>query len=90
MDFLYVGLAVLFFGLSWGLVKLVHRRRNRVARAAGVPGARALEAGALLVTRTPVKPLSWKAYGVGVVVFNVLLALVMYLVMSLLQWGFFQ
>ena len=38
----------------------------------------------------PVKPLSWKAYGVGVVAFNVLLALVMYLVMSLLQWGFFQ
>jgi len=38
----------------------------------------------------PVKPLSWKAYGVGVLVFNVLLALVMYLVMSLLQWGFFQ
>ncbi len=34
--------------------------------------------------------LGWKAYGVGVVVFNVLLALVMYLVMSLLQWGFFQ
>ncbi len=42
------------------------------------------------MTRTPVKPLGWKAYGVGVVVFNVLLALVMYLVMSLLQWGFFQ
>ena len=42
------------------------------------------------MTRTPVKPPGWKAYGVGVVVFNVLLALVMYLVMSLLQWGFFQ
>ena len=25
MDFLYVGLAVLFFGLSWGLVKLCER-----------------------------------------------------------------
>jgi len=38
----------------------------------------------------PGKPLGWKAYTVGVVVFNVVLALVMYLVMSLLQWGFFQ
>ena len=42
------------------------------------------------MTGLPVTPLSWKAYGVGVVVFNVLLALVMYLVMSLLQWGIFQ
>jgi len=25
MDFVYVGLAVLFFGLSWGLVKLCER-----------------------------------------------------------------
>jgi len=25
MDVLYVGLAVLFFGLSWGLVKLCER-----------------------------------------------------------------
>ena len=33
----------------------------------------------------PGKPLGWKAYTVGVVVFNVVLALVMYLVMSLLQ-----
>ena len=38
----------------------------------------------------PGKPVGWKAYTLGVVVFNVLLALVMYLVMSLLQWGFFQ
>jgi len=42
------------------------------------------------VTSLPVKPLSWKAYGVAVVVLNVLLALVMYLVMSLLQWGVFR
>ncbi len=42
------------------------------------------------MTSLPVKPLSWKAYGVGVVVLNVLLALVMYLVMSLLQWGVFR
>ena len=39
------------------------------------------------MTRTPVKPLSWKAYGVGVVVFNVLLALAMYLVATVFQWG---
>jgi len=38
----------------------------------------------------PGKPLGWKAYTVGVVVFNVVLALAMYLVMSLLQWGFFR
>ncbi len=42
------------------------------------------------MTRPPVKPLSWKAYGVGVVLFNVLLALFVYLVMSLVQWGFFR
>jgi hypothetical protein len=42
------------------------------------------------VTGMPVKGLSWKAYGVGVLVFNVLLALVMYLVMNLLQWGVAQ
>ncbi len=41
--------------------------------------------------------LGWKAHGVALVMFNgalvlvvVLLALLMYLVMSLLQWGFFQ
>lgn len=33
------------------------------------------------------KPLGWKAYGVAVVVFNVVLALLVYLVMTLLQWG---
>ena len=42
------------------------------------------------MTGMPIKALSWKAYGVGVIVFNVLLAVVMYLVMSLLQWGIFQ
>ena len=36
------------------------------------------------------KLLGWKAYGVGVVLFNVLLALFVYLVMSLVQWGFFR
>jgi len=38
----------------------------------------------------PSKPLSWKAYAVGVVVFNVLLALAMYLIATVFQWGQFQ
>ncbi len=35
----------------------------------------------------PGKPLGWKAYTVGVVVFNVVLALAMYLVATVFQWG---
>ena len=42
------------------------------------------------MTGKPDKLLGWKAYGVGVVVFNVLLALFVYLIMSLVQWGFFR
>ena len=38
----------------------------------------------------PGKPLGWKAYTLGVVVFNVLLALAMYLVATVFQWGQFQ
>ena len=35
----------------------------------------------------PDEPLDWKTYIVTVVAFNAVILLVMYLVMSLLQWG---
>ena len=35
----------------------------------------------------PGRPLGFKAYVVGVLIFNVLLVLVMYLVATVFQWG---
>src|SRR4029453_6310630 len=61
-DLLYVGLSVLFFGLTWAFVKLcargkaaVHatalcRRRPRVDRIAGLSGPGPAQTGALLMT----------------------------------------